>query len=229
MIILIFLAISVLIGILFYLSNKLWNKNIKKESDERFNPLIMELKEIDKMAFKTVSSELMYSHCLSVFFKALGYLLTFPAVALLLDFLTIKHFIIHNYGDFAVSALFYLVGSFIVFVYPLLSCAWDFLYFKYGLSHQLKHADIAFDYISTLPAKILKKYPPVFIVSYILGRTIFGIGFIGVLIGTVIYQLSISIYFTLEVKRIGFAPVFNLFTEKLNEFKGGKNAKHKFK
>ena len=135
------------------------------------------------------------------------------------------HFKMNNPGDIFFSLGLYLISSFVVFIFSLLSCTWDYTYFKYGLSNQLKHADIAFAYINTLPHKVLKNYPTIFIISYFLGILALGTGFIGVLVGTVLYELCVTIYFALEVKRIGFAPIFNLVVEKLNEFQGKKNAK----
>ncbi|MCX7124201.1 MAG: hypothetical protein NTU49_00315, partial [Gammaproteobacteria bacterium] len=66
---------------------------------------------------------------------------------------------------------------------------------------------------------------PVFFVSYFIGLLTLSSGFIGALVGTVLYEIAVSIYFALEVKRIGFAPIFNLIVEKLNEFQGKMNAK----
>ena len=37
---------------------------------------------------------------------------------------------------------------------------------------------------------------------------------IGVLVGTDLYGLGISIYFSLELKRLGLSPVLNLISEK---------------
>lgn len=217
------LVIGLFIGLIYFFfsfSKKLSRNVIEDKSDDRFRPLIDELKNINQMRFKIVSARVIYSNTFSVLFKVVGYLLSFATIALTLDFFTIKHFVIYDYSDLAICIGVYLFASFIVFIGPLLSCTWDYTYFKYGLSEQLKNADIAYDYIGALPAKILKKYPIIFITSYALGRFIDGNGFLSVLIGTFIYELSITLFFALETKRIGFAPVFNLFTEKLNEFKG---------
>lgn len=221
----ILLLVSVLIVSLFYYSNKLSRKECVNTTDNHFKPLLDELKNIDRMQFQTVSGEIIYSKSLSVLLKTVGYLLSFAAAAFLLDFITIMHFKMNDPGDVFFSLLLYLISSFVVFIFSLLSCTWDYTYFKYGLSNQLKHADIAFTYINTLPRKILKHYPSVFIISYFLGIVALGTGFIGVLVGTVLYELCVTIYFALEVKRIGFAPIFNLITEKLDQLKGKKNAK----
>ena len=221
----ILLLVSGLIVSLFYYSNKLFDKEFSNKTDDHFKPLLDELKNIDRMQFQTVSGEIIYSKTLSTLLKTVGYLLSFAAVAFFLDFITIMHFKMNDPGDIFFSLGLYLISSFVVFIFSLLSCTWDYTYFKYGLSNQLKHADIAFTYINTLPRKILKHYPAVFIISYLLGILALGTGFIGVLAGTVLYELGVTIYFALEVKRIGFAPVFNLITEKLDQFRNKKNAK----
>ena len=225
-IVIILLLAGGLIGCLFYYSNKLSHKEFSNKIDDHFKPLLDELKNIDQLQFQTVSRDIIYSKTISALLKVVGYLISFSTMALILDFLTIKHFAIHNPGDVLFAMLMYISASFVVFVFPLLSCIWDFTYFKYGLSNQLKHKNIAFEYLNDLPKKILKVYPAVFIASYLISRLAIGVGFIGVLAGTVLFELSISIYFALEVKRIGFAPIFNLVSEKLNEFRGRKNAKH---
>ncbi len=205
---------------LFYYANHLEKKEFNNIQDDHFQPLLDELKNIKNLKFKAVSSGIIYSKTISVFLKAIGYLLTFATLGLALDFLTIKNFTMYDYGDFGFYLSMYLIASSVVFVLPLLSVVWHYTYFKYGASDQIKNAHIIFDYLKPLPKKILRKYPAVFMISYLLGRIAIGDGFVGVLAGTVLYALSISIYFSLEAKRFGFAPLLNLISEKTKLFQG---------
>lgn len=205
---------------LFYYANRLDKKEFNKIQDDHFKLLLDELKNIGALKFKVVSSEIIYSKTISVFLKVISYLLTFATLGLTLDFLTIKNFTMYDYGDFGFYLGFYLIASSVVFVLPLLSVIWNYTYFKYGVSDQIKNAHIIFDYLKPLPKKILSKYPAAFMVSYLIGRIVINSGFAGVLAGTVLYALSISIYFSLEAKRFGFAPLLNLISEKTKLFQG---------
>lgn len=214
-----------LIGGLFYYSNKLSEKEFINKTDEHFKPLLDELKNIDQLQFQTVSRDIIYSKTISVLLKTVAYLMLIGLTGFSLDLITAHYVVMHNYSDMLSAFAIFLFASFIMLVFPLLSCIWDYTYFKYGLSNQLKHADIAFSYIDQLPKKVLKKYQIVFVVSYLFGRIIIGSGFIPLLVGTFLYEIALAIYFTLEIKRIGFAPIFNLVTEKLDAFRGKKIAK----
>ncbi|EKD91920.1 MAG: hypothetical protein ACD_29C00304G0001 [uncultured bacterium] len=205
--------------VLFRYANYLLNKDVKNTLDTNFQPLIDEIKNIDHLQFKIVSSELIYSKTIGAFLKAMGYLLSFAAIGLTLDFLTKGNTSFHN-GDFYIYMGYYLFVGFLFFVAPLLSLLWNYTYFKYGVSDQVKNANIIFDYLQAIPKKILRKYPLVFTVSYIVGRLSFDSGFLSILAGTDLYALGISIYFSLELKRLGLAPVLNLVSEKIKLFQG---------
>lgn len=214
-----------LIGGLFYYSNKLSNKEFINKADDHFKPLLDELKNIDQLQFQTVSRDIIYSKTISVLLKTVAYLMLLGLIAFSLDLVTAHYVMMHNYSDMLSAFAIFLFVSFIISVLPLLSCTWDYTYFKYGLANQLKHADIAFEYIDQLPKKIIKKYQMIFIVSYLFGRIVIGSGFIPLLVGTFLYEIALAIYFTLEIKRIGFAPIFNLVNEKLDAFRGKKIAR----
>src|SRR3990167_11245191 len=62
---------------LFRYSDRLSKKEIANTQDTYFQPLIDELKTIDNLKFKTVSSEIIYSKTISAFLKVTGYLLSF--------------------------------------------------------------------------------------------------------------------------------------------------------
>ena len=217
---LIFLGVTAF-GLFFY-SDRLSKKEIENTQDMHFQPLIDELKSIDSLKFKTVSSEIIYSKTISAFLKATGYFLLATLAGLTLDILTGKSY---DTGDLLFDVGFYFVGYCIVFVLPLLSFLWSYTYFKYGASDQIKNAHIIFDYIKPITTKILSKYPIVFVLSYLAGRLLIGSGLMGALSGTIIYAFSVSIYFSLEAKRLGFAPLLNLISEKTKLFQGSLHGK----
>src|SRR3990167_2778385 len=214
------ILLSAIAFCLFRYSDRLSKKEIANTQDTYFQPLIDELKTIDNLKFKTVSSEIIYSKTISAFLKVTGYLLSFAIAGLLLDVITKRNFSLYDSGDLLFYFGFYFVVSCIVFVLPLLSVIWNYTYFKYGVSDQIKNAAIIFEYLKPIPKKILNKYPVIFVLSYLAGRLWLDSGFIGVLAGTDLYGLGISIYFSLELKRLGLAPVLNLISEKTKLFQG---------
>lgn len=211
---------------LFRYSNHLLKKEAENTLDTNFQALLDEIKNNDHLKFNIVSSELIYSKTIGALLKVLGYLLSFAAIGLFLDILTKRNFSSVNTSDFYIYMGYYLVFSLVFFIAPLLSFLWHYIYFKYGVSDQIKNAQIIFDYLKPIPQKILKKYPAVFVISYLVGRIGFDSGFVGVLGGTTLYGLGISIYFSLELKRLGLAPILNLISEKSKLLQGNKHEKN---
>lgn len=209
---------------LFYCSDKLSNKefnNKSNESGKNINLLINELKNIDQMKFEIVSSEIMYSKTVSIVLKTVAYILSVWVSALLLDLITAKTlFIFDDHLTGFVLTFMAIFALTIIFILPLASLTWKYTYFKYGLNNQIKYGIVISDLLKPLPKKIFKNYVIVSMVFYVIGRLTFGAGVFSVEAGSVLYALYLNIFYHLEIKRIGFAPVFNLFTEKLNEFRG---------
>lgn len=214
---LVILCISIFV--LFRYSNKLLYVDTKTTHDTNFQPLLDEIKNIDNLEFKIVSPELMYSRTIGTFLKVMGYLLSFASIGLAFDFLTRAHIQFNN-GDFYIYMGYYLFVGCLFFAIPLLSFLWNYTYFKYGVSDQVKNVHIISDYLQAIPKKILGKYTLVFLVSYLAGRLTLDSGFLGVLAGTDLYAICISVYFSLELKRLGLAPVLNLVSEKMKSLQG---------
>lgn len=217
-ILLIIAVLSLFVGSLFLFARKLENKQIEKTHDTDFQPLVDELKSLDHLEFQVVSSSIMYSKIIAAFLKVSGYFFLSGCIALLLDLLTTKNLAGFGIDDLATyfGLTFFIANIF--FIIPLLSFLWNYTYFQYGLDNQIKNIDVITHYLKPIQKRILKNYPVVFLIAYFFGRVLIDSGLLGVLAATDLYLLIITIYFSLELKRLGLAPALNLISEKTKLF-----------
>lgn len=231
--VMVILIISFLIlsYILYRYGDSLFQKNKKPISSEnlemtnKLNQLFNELKN-EKLEFKIVSPEIMYSKTFGSYLKLVSALTASALTCLLLDIIFHGTSSITQNSDQIINfSIAYAFFVFIFFGLTFSNMVWKYQFFKNGLINPIKNTDIIDEYITANIKNIIRNYFVLSIVSYLLGTTLAGSGYITFTAATILYGLFIFIYSHMEFNRIGFAPIFNLLTEKLDQLKGVKNVK----
>lgn len=219
------ISFIVLSFILYRYGDFLFQKNKKLvtsdnvEITNKLNQLFYELKK-EKLEFKIVSPEIMYSKTFGSYLKFASVLTAFALTSLLLDI------IFHGTSsvtknsdqmiDFSIAYAFFV---YIFFGLSFSSMVWKYLFFKNGLINPIKNVEIIDQYLTSNIKRIIKNYVVLSIITYLLGTIIMRSGYITFTAATISYGLFIFIYVHMELERIGFAPIFNLLTEKFDRLK----------
>lgn len=223
-----FIAIGFAIYYFFSLSKKLGEKEEFDRVDYQFDSVMKELNELQNtqnIKFDVVSADLIYSKTFSVVTRLIAYWLITAFLPIFLDMILRWKFSINDYFALFCSLFIYGIFSIGYLIAPASKFVWYYNYFKFGLSSKLKSSHIIFNYIDSLPEKMTKKYPVVFCCAFVFGKITIGSGALGVWVGTVLYEAFWHYYLSLEINRIGFAPIVNFMTEQLDKIKGARYAK----
>ena len=223
--ILILLVGAIAVLTLTYFSNELSNRVPENIPLEDIKLAMDEIKDLSKMKFEIVPAKIMYPKAFWFMFKGLAVLLCYILIATILDSSGLKGFHFVKPETYFIVVSVYLFLLLIVYIGPYTSIAWDYYYYKYGLSKNLKHADIIDVYIINYLKKFMEYHFIAVVVGYIAFKLLFGFGTLGVAVFSFLTIVGINIFISIEEKRIGFAPIFNLFAQKLNEITGIKNGR----
>lgn len=213
--ILFFIGFGTIIYFISKYSKSLSTREFRNEKNRDFELLMEEFKNIDQMKFDVVPANIMYSKTLSIVLKVISYLLGIVFVSSMLDMIISLKFDLNNLAGFLSTVGIFMAISAVFCILPAASGMWKYTYFQYGFSHQLKNRQVIFDFVNNFAKRIIKLYPPIFILSFIIGKITIGVGTCGVMIGTGLYEIFLILYLSLEEKRLGFAPIFNVLIEKL--------------
>lgn len=223
MLILVFLGAAYL---LYKYSNKLLKKEINLISDEKLsfnnklNTLMDELRSIDIFEFKIVPGHILYPKTWGVILKFIAGMSIIALLTLIVDYGLHSLIFVHkSLGDIGICAFAY---AFVVCCFSSIALGgvvWKYNFFKYGLVSKINHAEVADEVLTYYVKKIIKNYFIVSCASFFVGTIFLGNGFCMYVIASIVYQIATLIYFNMEIERIGFAPIFNYISKKLDASK----------